>query len=47
MNQASLVTNRVGKKAFWEDLVGVDSAEYRLSDYRGHWVLLMFHRHLA
>ncbi|HAA72123.1 MAG TPA: hypothetical protein DCE55_23495 [Planctomycetaceae bacterium] len=47
MNQKSHVINRVGTKAFWEDLVSVDGTEHRLSDYRGHWVVLMFHRHLA
>ncbi|MBT8492863.1 MAG: peroxiredoxin family protein [Deltaproteobacteria bacterium] len=29
------------------DLVALDGTRHRLADYRGTWLLLVFHRHLG
>jgi peroxiredoxin len=36
----------VGRQAVPFALRDVTGREHRLEDYRGRWVLLMFHRHL-
>jgi peroxiredoxin len=37
----------VGKPAVDFDLQDVQGKSWRLKDFRGHWLLLVFHRHLA
>jgi peroxiredoxin len=39
--------NRVGKPAVPFELDEVLGQPHRLEDYRGHWLLLVFHRHLG
>jgi len=39
--------NRVGSPAVEIDLPDLDGRVHRLSDYAGHWLLLVFHRHLG
>ena len=41
------MTNLTGRPAPAFHLTASDGAEHRLNDYRGHWLLLMFHRHLG
>ena len=39
-------TGRVGRPAVPFALPDALGREHRLDDYRGQWLLLMFHRHL-
>ena len=39
--------NRVGKPAVPFDLDDMQGQPHRLEDYRGYWLLLVFHRHLG
>ncbi len=40
-------TNRQGTDAVPFELRDTSGRLHRLQDYRGRWLLLMFHRHLA
>ncbi len=37
----------VGQPAFPFHLVDTTGAKHDLADYAGHWLLLVFHRHLG
>jgi peroxiredoxin len=39
--------NRVGKPAVPFALTDAEGQLHRLEDYRGRWLLLVFHRHLG
>ena len=39
--------NRTGKPAVPFTLNDAQGHPHRLEDYRGHWLLLVFHRHLG
>jgi peroxiredoxin len=39
--------NRTGEKAFAFTLKDEDGRETRLDDFKGSWLLMVFHRHLA
>ncbi len=39
--------NLVGKPAVPFELPDIDGRIHRLEDDRGHWLLLVFHRHLG
>jgi peroxiredoxin len=41
------MTNQVGDPAIEFELNDSTGKTHRLVDYRGHWVLLVFHRHLG
>ena len=41
------MTSNVGKKAVGFELQDGSGAVHPLQDYAGHWVLLVFHRHLG
>jgi peroxiredoxin len=38
---------QTGRPAIPFELPDAEGRTYRLSDYRGHWLLLVFHRHLG
>jgi len=38
---------RAGKPAIPFELPDADGRIHHLSDYQGHWLLLVFHRHLG
>jgi peroxiredoxin len=38
---------REGRPAIPFALLDAEGRTHRLSDYRGHWLLLVFHRHLG
>ncbi len=44
--QLFLMTQLTGRPAVPFALRDAYDREYRLEDYRGRWLLLMFHRHL-
>ena len=39
--------NLEGQTAIDFELNDLDGKRYRQEDFRGHWLLLVFHRHLA
>ena len=39
--------NSTGKPAVEFSLKDASGVEHRLQDYAGHWLLLVFHRHLG
>jgi hypothetical protein len=39
--------NLVGQPAFPFDLLDAEGKSHRLGDYRGSWLLMVFHRHLG
>lgn len=41
------MTDLTGKPALPFALPGASGRVYRLEDYRGRWLLLVFHRHLG
>ena len=41
------MTNMVGKPAAPFELNDIEGNLHRLEDYRGRWLLLVFHRHLG
>lgn len=41
-----MTTNRTNQPAVDFDLPDTEGARHRLADYTGHWLLLVFHRHL-
>ena len=41
------MNSQVGKQAFAFELTDTAGKVYRLSDFDGQWLLLMFHRHLG
>jgi cytochrome oxidase Cu insertion factor (SCO1/SenC/PrrC family) len=41
------MTGKVGKPAVDFELKDASGAVHRLHDYDGHWLLLVFHRHLG
>ena len=41
------MTSRVGQPAPEIDLPDLSGQVHRLADYAGHWLLLVFHRHLG
>jgi peroxiredoxin len=45
MNSPTL--NRQGTDAVTFELCDTSGGLHRLQDYRGRWLLMMFHRHLA
>jgi peroxiredoxin len=38
---------QTGQTAIPFELLDAEGRSHRLSDYRGHWLLLVFHRHLG
>ncbi|MFT5299920.1 MAG: hypothetical protein ACI814_000693 [Mariniblastus sp.] len=45
--QAQQGHDLIGQPAAPFDLVDTDGAHYRLEDFSGQWLLLVFHRHLG
>ncbi len=41
------MTGMVGSKAVRFELKDADGVVHRLDQYAGHWLLLVFHRHLG
>ncbi|MBP85710.1 MAG: hypothetical protein CMJ64_03180 [Planctomycetaceae bacterium] len=41
------MSSKVGKQAIDFELTDADGLVHRLQDYAGHWLLLVFHRHLG
>jgi len=41
------MNNLTGKPAFSFNLPDTNGATHQLADYRGSWLLMMFHRHLG
>lgn len=41
------MNNREGTAAIAFELADTNGKLHRLADYGGHWLLLMFHRHLG
>ncbi len=41
------MSNRLGKQAAPFDLSDIHGDSYRLEDFAGRWLLLVFHRHLG
>jgi peroxiredoxin len=41
------MTDLTGKPAFSFNLTDVNGKLHQLADYRGSWLLMMFHRHLG
>jgi len=46
-NMSPIMQNRIGEEAEPFELSDVHGNVYRLADYRGDWLLMMFHRHLG
>ena len=42
-----MMKNLVGQPAVPFELTDVHGRTYRLQDFRGRWLLLVFHRHLG
>jgi peroxiredoxin len=42
-----MTTRQVGKPAVSFDLPDTQGARHRLEDYRGRFLLMVFHRHLS
>ena len=40
-------TPRLGEEAVPFSLIDTEGRRHELTDYRGHWLLLVFHRHLG
>jgi peroxiredoxin len=38
---------QTGRPAIPFELLDAEGRTHRLSEYRGHWLLLVFHRHLG
>jgi peroxiredoxin len=38
---------QTGRPAIPFELLDAEGRTHRLGDYRGHWLLLVFHRHLG
>jgi peroxiredoxin len=41
------MTNLTGKPAIPFDLLDSEGKHYSLEDYKGFWLLMVFHRHLG
>ena len=41
------MSSQVGKRAIAFELKDADGSVHQLPDYAGHWLLLVFHRHLG
>jgi len=39
--------NMTGKAALDFNLIDSEGITHKLSDYHGHWLLMVFHRHLG
>jgi peroxiredoxin len=46
-NTGAAMNNLTGKPAIPFDLPDRDGHTHRLDDYRGSWLLMVFHRHLG
>jgi len=42
-----MIEQRTGKSAVPFELSDANGRLHRLADFRGHWLLLVFHRHLG
>ena len=42
-----MIENRTGRGAVVFELSDATGRLHRLNDYRNHWLLLVFHRHLG
>lgn len=42
-----MIESRTGQPAVPFELNDTRGGTHRLSDFRGHWLLLVFHRHLG
>ena len=42
-----LMRNLIGQPAIPFELLDADGVSHRIEDYRGFWLLMVFHRHLG